>query len=435
MCSRISPRKELKDSHPGLIRVFGGKEKRVDQDFNAYHALGRFLPEEGAVNPVGPGPGPGQFGPGGANNQEVYFHAWDLGKVEGAGFGGTGPVPGPGIGPRPKIPGPITGKGEKTPGGTGPGGIGVVVDFPPWDRDALVRFIDPDVKPGKTYRYWVRVRMANPNHNKTTKEVAYQELTLHPELPPSEWVETPEIIIPHEYFLYAVDQQMHDDWEAGNFPKKGAITFSKTFDILNATPFQIHQWIESKKDADTQDTLHTIGDWVISERRMIHKGEPIGPRVTVKAPVWYEKKDIFDIPLLPKASTGKKEPKGAPTAKGMHIDMLAEGNKAPILVDFAGGKRLNGNTFVEDTAVDALVLLPDGSLKVFNSRKASDTAVGANPEAKDRIERLTNARKRIDEVMNGAHTHGNDPTMPKGPRGGPGPAGPNLPGGGKGGGS
>src|SRR6185369_12813899 len=35
--------KELKESNPGLItRVFGGKEKRVEQDFNVYHVLGRY---------------------------------------------------------------------------------------------------------------------------------------------------------------------------------------------------------------------------------------------------------------------------------------------------------------------------------------------------------------------------------------------------------
>src|SRR5262249_16730457 len=127
--------KELKDSHPGLItRIFGGKEKRAEQDFNPYHVLAKFLSEEAQPNAVGPGvgpvPGPGGFG-GGANNLDAYFQAWDLNKVEGVGFPGVGPGPGPGLGREgPKVPRPPI-KGKEIGVGPGPGGPGVALEkFP-----------------------------------------------------------------------------------------------------------------------------------------------------------------------------------------------------------------------------------------------------------------------------------------------------------------
>ena len=67
-----------------------------------------------------------------------------------------------------------------------------------------------------------------------------------------------------------------------------------------------------------------IGDWVISERKMVFKGDPIGPKSTVQAPVWFEKKDIFDVPLPPAKATGKKEPNAV--IKGIR-DMLLKAAK------------------------------------------------------------------------------------------------------------
>jgi hypothetical protein len=424
------PGKEVNVSNPGLIqRIFGSKEKRVTADLNVFHVLARHEEPIANVNPGGfgmpGGPGAGMAGVfdgrGGMANQDQYFHAWDLNKGE-PGKEGAGPMP-TSPGPRPKyIP---KGYEKPMPGGqAGMPGVGFGERFPDWDRDALVRFIDPDVKPGKKYKYWVRVRMANPNHNKPAKEVAFQDLTLNAELPPSEWVETPEIETTPEYHLYAIDQQLHDDWVAGAAPKKGVSSAIKVNEVLNSIPFQIHQWIESTRDESLADYM--IGDWVISERKMVFKGDPIGPKSTVQAPVWFEKKDIFDVPLpTPTKAGAKKEPKGAASIKGIQVNMLPEGGKAPVLVDFAGGKRLTpANTLLEETAVDALILMPDGRLKVLNSRAAADTSAAApnKTEAKERIDRLTNSRKRIDEVLNSAPVGDPGmPGMPGMPKGSPGP--------------
>lgn len=75
-------------------------------------------------------------------------------------------------------------------------------------EDAMIRFVDADVLPGKTYKYWVKVRFANPSFGpKSEKEVAFAELTRELEFASSNWWEVPrEISIPNEFFYYVVDE-------------------------------------------------------------------------------------------------------------------------------------------------------------------------------------------------------------------------------------
>src|SRR5262249_2789468 len=78
----------------------------------------------------------------------------------------------------------------------------------------LVRFVDPDVEPGRTYYYTVAVRVANPNFGKRN-EVAYEDLARAEELvsPP---VQTEAITIPGELHFYVADQKLLEgkDWKA-----------------------------------------------------------------------------------------------------------------------------------------------------------------------------------------------------------------------------
>jgi hypothetical protein len=287
-----------------------------------------------------------------------------------------------------------------------PGGSGTPAStFQPWDRDALVRFIDVDVKPGKTYRYAVRVRLANPNFERPVKELAWAGLGANKDLDPSEWTQTPEISIPEEYFLYAVDQNLLDDWDKGKTPDKNAVYKPET-----ATSFQIHEWVPQRMDNKFAGGgvgiagMRIIGDWVIAERQQVKRGDPIGKDLTVQTPVWDQRKDAFTIPQ----DRAREDKKKGVSQKGAHLD-LVKGGRPAHLVDFVGGRRLNAfNKLEEDVAVDALILMPDGKLKVLNSRDAS--------EFKDRQDRIIEMRKRIDDI----NANGN-PNMPKGPGPGPGP--------------
>ena len=386
---------------PNLVsRLFPGKEKRIDVDMNVYHVLGKKpVDRNAAANPgvpVNPAEG------------DRYYSAWDIDPPKAAEPGAVQPV---GEG---KLP--IKPKGvAEVPGS---------VAYPPWERDALVRFIDVDVKPGYSYFYAVRVRLANPNFGKEVKDVQFARLATSPELDPSDWVETPRISIPEEYHLYTVDQKLIDDSAEGKI-FKGPPPLYKPDVVARETTFQIHQWLPSGSDllvavADP----YVIGDWVICERQTVRKGEYIGKGNVLLTPAWSKLKDTFEVPL-----NKDPDPKVKLGPRGLHLDLLMEyrtpvkdgddvkwkiERKAPVLVDFTGGKRLNRSNQLEDeTAVDALVLMPDGKLKVLNSHEAT--------EAKERQERVLQNRARIAEIMRGGG--GGRPAMPKeGPKlPGPGP--------------
>ena len=170
----------------------------------------------------------------------------------------------------------------------------------------------------------------------------------------------------------------------------------------NETSLQIHQFREKAGDLRGNGDPYVIGDWVVAERQVVRRGDYIGKGVTVQVPAWNELKDAFELPNSPKDAK-KPAPKGIPCA-----DLTQADGKAPVLVDFTGGKKLSKfNNLDEEVAVDALILMPDGKLKVLNSRLATDTAdPGEAPEAKlkevkeakEREERVLNARRRIEEI-------------------------------------
>ena len=150
----------------------------------------------------------------------------------------------PGLGPNPS---PKKDKGGKMPKDA-PG----QPSYAAWERDAVVRFVDPDVKPGKTYAYAIQVRIANPNFGKNAK-VAFDFLATVPELQDNtSWVTTPSITIPQDYFLYAIDQHQYD--RLINPPAKENKEAEKAYATSpQETTFQIHQWLGEKSDQDPRN--------------------------------------------------------------------------------------------------------------------------------------------------------------------------------------
>ncbi len=368
---------------PLFTRLF---DKAKNYDYNIYHALGQHAPPKLVVDAKGGFIPPPPMG--GAGNQQVgrYFSAWDvplpIAPVDGADgpMPKKGPLPMP-IGPQPGIP----------------GALGANVG--PWDRDALVRFIDPDVVPGKTYQYAIKVHLANPNFGKKAL-VAFDRLADVRELTATgdkEWEYTPSITIPQESFLFAVDQHLLDEIAAEKAPEKKALPKGNPFKLdKDETTFQIHQWTE--RTPDKKNNTLWIGDWTIAERVVVKRGESIGFQALVKVPVWFKDKDAFEVPhdVLVK---DPKKPKDSGTVKqGILMDFKGDG-KRPILVDFIGGKRFNGAILQDEAAVEALILSPDGKLTVLNSRIDSDPAFEA---AKDRHDRVTSVRRRVEDVLSRA---------------------------------
>ncbi|HEY2909520.1 MAG TPA: hypothetical protein VGI99_04705, partial [Gemmataceae bacterium] len=263
--------------------------------------------------------------------------------------------------------------------------------------DALVRFIDPAVEPGKTYKYMVQVRMANPNFGKK-EEVAFPALAERKELEESPLVETPTISIPEEYFLYAVDQKpaykvMHGS--AWDTPKEGH--------TQEHVAVQIHRWVDETGPSHATDKV--IGDWCIAERIYIRRGDPVGKPINVEMPVWNSETNRFELGKSAEDAAGQKAAP-RPNPKGMAPALPAAGGNTgtqvnfavttppPVLVDFNGGKReirilLAPNQWGppqrDESASDLLILRADGSLIVRSTRTDSEVDT---PSGKERIQRI-----------------------------------------------
>ncbi|MCI0637764.1 MAG: hypothetical protein L0Y70_01720 [Gemmataceae bacterium] len=272
---------------------------------------------------------------------------------------------------------------------------------------ALVRFFDVDLEPGKTYRYSVQVRFANPNFG--AKNVAFKALSEVKELV-SPFTFSPEIKVPYDNFFYAADQK--PEHEIKNGADYRAI--SQTRQFIDTT-VQIHRWMGTFESKGFQ---HSIADWAIAERLIIRKGDIIGRNeVYVEVPKWNKAIGAFEIggvsrgPLKPKDKLEK-----APKVEGIPVDLIAD-VPPPLLADFAGGKKTSfpiGSRFVtDDSAVDLLVLMPDNKLRIRNSRQDADPDVA---EAKERLERYQKWRERVQELR--------APAQGEGGIGGPGKAGP-----------
>lgn len=347
---------------------------------------------------------------------------WDFilgggGGAIGGGFMGAFPPMGEKGGPRGESPrGEDMGMGDE---GAKPTGTGLTTQIP----DALVRFFDPSVEPGKTYRYTIRVRMANPNHGKKN-DVAFQALADQKELDhmmldkqnPA-WVMTPAITIPGDFHWYVIDQTPEVKI------KRGAEYWQKPLG-QDVTPIQVHRW--SDKVAGAAEWLTC--DFAICERLYLRRGEPIGrQRVMIEMPTWEFTSQAWTIGHA--AQAGKYRPTGTgkvdPIDAGIPVDLTT--TPPALIVDYTGGRRpwfvrRDGTTDAsvgEDTsAVEVLALTTDGRLVVRNSRIDSDSDT---PEGLERRERYEQWRERLTNLRQGAGAPGGAQppgAPPMGPKGG-----------------
>ena len=385
---------DVRTAYPLLAaRLFPVEPKEGDpksvSPYNIFHVLGydsaaKNLPEK--MPRPGPGEMPGRVGRPGKEQLggDRFFSAWEINP--------------------PKEEEAVPPEGKKIE-------ELAKAAYPKWDRDALVRFVDPGAVPGKTYEYDIQVRMANPNFGKDAAEIAFADLARFEELPPSDWVTTKPITIPSEYRLYAIDEQPAPDPTLSVEPKKTVPKFDPLF-VRDYATFQAHQWIDYAKNPDANGIKLVIGDWAIGERIPVQRGETIGHQVLVKVPNWQRINESFEM------RTFKDPPNSAKyvTKPGFKMDFKSEAER-PILIDFTGGKRLKGDrTIEEESAVDALVLSEDGKLLLLNSRIAMEGVEPADvAEALLRQARVDRARERVRMYAPAAII---PPFNPKGGKGG-----------------
>jgi hypothetical protein len=297
-------------------------------------------------------------------------------------------------------------------------------------HDALVRFVDPTVEPGKTYKYTIQVRMANPNFGKK-EDVAFPALAEIKELFPSQPVDTPTITIPGEYYLYAVNQQPEhkvlrgSDWDA---PKE------KDPYKPEHVAVQIHRWVDEAKQSGSRD--QAIGDWCIAERIFLRRGDPVGREVNIEIPTWNSEENRFQLgkavgnagapnpkapPQMPVRGKGPAmmPPPQAAATGGIPIQ-FAVTTPPPVLVDFDGGKRelrlgvgpnSSGTAYRDESASNLLILRADGTLIVRNTRVDSEVS---SQQGKDRVERIETWKAKTLPFRNANNPNGM-PFRPNGP--------------------
>jgi hypothetical protein len=324
-------------------------ERLFSDKFNVFHMLGHFRPSE-----PGPGPGPRRPSP--------FFSAWELNE---------GDMP----------------KGPPRPGGPGPA---PAQPFQ-WDRDGVVRFLDPDVEPGKTYQYEIQVRLANPNYKKrdAVKLAAESEFEELPLDPVKSWVPTAPITIPSDYHVYLLNQPLLDGAIGPAKLPKGMPSAKVPKDQVR---FQVHRWID--RWVGPEGLARPIGSWVIAEQIDVRRGEAIGVNAPATALGWIMNEDRFRV--LDTPIKEKKGPKSFVNQSMIKIDLLPESGRrewAPVLVDFHGNQ--------DETAVEALILTGDGRLKVMSSDESDDES---------RIRRVNEARQRVREFTR-------EPAFDLGPKG------------------
>jgi hypothetical protein len=188
---------------------------------------------------------------------------------------------------------------------------------------------------------------------------------------------------------YVVDQEKIDPTASRRL---NVMDSRKPKDDLVAVQF--HRWVEKfVKSHHTDET--DCGDWVIAERLQFRRGEYMGrSEVPVLMPEWDVAKNRFELDLPkspPKTASGK-----ASNEKYTVIDLLPK-MPGPMVVDFKGNERFDDARKDQLTAVELLVLTPDGKLVAHNSREDIELTPGSR--GKERFDRQQEWIRRCEDVL------------------------------------
>jgi hypothetical protein len=236
----------------------------------------------------------------------------------------------------------------------------------------LVRVVDVTVQPGKTYRYRLQARLANPNYG---REDAAPADAAEPELKADGWFDIPGVVaMPPEVRYYAVDQM-----EAGGGGPTPIVRDRQTY-------LQVHRWLESFTHGSERVP---VGEWVVAQCVIANRGEYVRFPRQVEFPYWRSALDEFVL-----ASK-------AYWVWPRRVMDWPDGTEA-LLVDFRGGgaeayaRRAPGpdggaaRNVLDTRAQEVLLLTPDGKL----------LALSGADDVKDeqRTERLKQAWSRAQLV-------------------------------------
>lgn len=385
---------ELPTDYIPLKKIENDKDlyaRLAERRLNIFHPYGQIIPDDAAPAAAANG-GNGGATMQGSGVQQGMMGAGQAGGVERFGFGAAASSTGGGMagvpgGAMPSRPGDKTTQGSGSPMNptASAGTISTIYD-------AIVRFVDVDVKPLHSYRYYIQVRAKNPNYGKK-KEVAQQIFASFKELrSDGDWTPTPLFTVPGTYHLFAVDQFRVDQLgDKGEKDKRWA-DYAKKMHALKSDEavLQLHRWFGREGD-------YLIGDWAIAEWLRVRKGEAIGhPDMIVEIPTWNPGRGGFEMRSTLPPAKGKK---AEAAKKGVPLDFVPKVDMPPLLVDFDGGKRTyhlpNVPAFNDEAAMDLLILTPEGRLIVRNTRADIDVEIyDGTPTGTTRQLRVEQWRKR-----------------------------------------
>ncbi|HEX4609079.1 MAG TPA: hypothetical protein VH092_12805, partial [Urbifossiella sp.] len=276
--------------------------------------------------------------------------------------------------------------------------------------DILLRFIDPDVRPGFTYEYMLRVRLINPNFghpkamaNPVLAGEAYRIL-------PGPWTRlTQSLTVPTESYLFAFDTGKYDDEVKAAYAKGPLL---KRFELPPGNTHAVVEkltWLEQVRVEGGSNQREPVGAWVAAEMP-VPRGGFVGRKTYVKLPLWSSEDNRYNLRELQSDKVGKGKDASAP--KGWLVDFSGR----DILVDFEGGKvttRVGSKTVVEEVSTELLIARPDGRLMIRNS--AADMA---NPERRRDTDEWHKWVKDVESNQPGTGAGGANP-FDRGPGGMP----------------
>jgi hypothetical protein len=270
----------------------------------------------------------------------------------------------------------------------------------------LVRFVDVTIDPGKSYRYRVKVRMANPNYGRA--DVASPSYKEGKELESKDWYEVPQTVsVPSELTYYVCDEKQLNRNEKHPADMAIAKLWQSEPSRDRQVVFQLHRWVESNPIIPNGE-LTPVGEWAIADRVLVSRGEFVGQPVKVDVPVWKYTLDSFVLPAEDQkrrvTRTGK-----APT--GVTVNFGTDNaDSNTILVDFDGPRHYREFSIpgpdgqpktlkVDDTTgIDVLMLSPEGKLLARNST--------ADSKDEKRTDRRKQVMDRLAAVREGKSSSG-----------------------------
>jgi len=282
--------------------------------------------------------------------------------------------------------------------GSGEGTAGQATVLP---DSCLVRVVDVQIEPGKTYQYRMRVRMANPNFGR--RDVASPAYARDAELK-SDLYEVPGTVrMDSELKYYAVDQKQFDLEEskkdkAGRFrytgPYANDMVDGRMLNRSLQVMLQAHRWLRDYNLPGSSRPIQ-VGSWVVAERVPVYRGEYVAERERVQVPYWRSARNDW---LILDDFKNKRWP-------GVFVNFgYQAGGKQPeaILVDFHNGataydrvlsrteEKVDTRRVTDTSAGEVLMLAPDGKLLLH---EGADDAT-----SQERIDRLKTVKARLDEV-------------------------------------